>query len=135
MPDHASVVLAIATLASREMQVRYVAEGDASEYLLANEILQDAVSSKYWIDDPRHAGFLTENERAALDDVLTAIDRNIDAALAPETFEAMGEAIRNGAAWKALRAEASRACIVYGLPAHPSIADCEALEEAALKDP
>jgi hypothetical protein len=115
--DFDDIVWRLACLASLPYQERYVLNGTTDEYVVDHELIDDVDALKFRIRRPENATVLDPNQRVAVEELLSAIERT-----------EVRDDIREDAGWSALRLSAAAALKTFGMNVEEmSVEDVERL--------
>jgi hypothetical protein len=117
----------IAQMASWPFQERFVIHGTADEYVLDTEIVENVDAIRYALDRGDSGLSLTSDERKALDHLLAAVRAYGSDALTNEQGKDGALKMKDGSAWRKLRATASDALAAFGVSRDPTLAEIENL--------
>ena len=108
------LVNALARLASRTCQQRYVAGGTAEEYVLPEELLEDLLGLVSLAKQPENSVPFTAAQMLSLDTLARFIKEDSGEKLCSFPPEDLADFILNRAPWSNLRAMASLALVEFG---------------------
>jgi len=120
----------LAQLASLPFQERYVIGGDAEEYVVDSELLENVHGLKFLLQQPQNRNILNNDQITALEDLFIYIEKRSGEALSSKSQEEGALLVRESDIWKTLRSKAGVALSLFGI----SVDQMSATEVARLSE-
>lgn len=127
--DTRDITWRLAQLASLAFQERYVIGGTKDKHVLDVELLEDVDALQYMLRLQANVPPLTDDQRAALEDLFSYIDANSEEALSAQTRQEAAALIRESDIWITLRTKAAFALTLFGLSPDMPISEIERLTQ------
>jgi hypothetical protein len=119
------IIWRLAQLASLPFQERYVVEGTAGEYVLAEELLENVDGIKFVVRRPAGAIRLSDGQRDALEDLFSYIEAHSGDALLVSSRGEVAALIRESETWKTLREMSTAALGSFGISADMTVEEID----------